>query len=278
MKEPHLSELDDRTRWTLECWRAEAEPTALFDAALDRLAANPPTVETRRLAPSLAAAALAGLTLLWVPSAFAALAQTARQPLAAMAAIDPELRAAWRPLVLVHVCFLVAGYAVWLAAWGLAQADLFLRLLNVRRLSRPAARWGPVGSAVATGLWGVGVILGGVWASAVLGRFWGWDPKENGGLFTVAVGVAWWLVGRRLRDRDSVLPALVAAAGLWLMVYSYWWSTWYTDRVPGFERVRFAIHTGALLNALLLATVWLIDRRQSRVSTSPSDRSGSAVT
>ena len=28
-----------------------------------------------------------------------------------------------------------------------------------------------------------GTILGGVWADYSWGRFWGWDPKENGALF-----------------------------------------------------------------------------------------------
>jgi ABC-type transport system involved in cytochrome c biogenesis permease subunit len=31
----------------------------------------------------------------------------------------------------------------------------------------------------------VGTILGGLWADQSWGRFWGWDPKENGALFVV---------------------------------------------------------------------------------------------
>jgi cytochrome c biogenesis factor len=31
----------------------------------------------------------------------------------------------------------------------------------------------------------VGTILGGVWANDSWGRFWGWDPKENGALLIV---------------------------------------------------------------------------------------------
>ena len=31
----------------------------------------------------------------------------------------------------------------------------------------------------------VGTILGGVWANDSWGRFWGWDPKENGALMIV---------------------------------------------------------------------------------------------
>jgi len=35
-----------------------------------------------------------------------------------------------------------------------------------------------------------GTILGGIWADQSWGRFWGWDPKENGALFIVL----WFLV------------------------------------------------------------------------------------
>jgi ABC-type transport system involved in cytochrome c biogenesis permease subunit len=31
----------------------------------------------------------------------------------------------------------------------------------------------------------VGTILGGIWADQSWGRFWGWDPKENGALIIV---------------------------------------------------------------------------------------------
>jgi len=31
----------------------------------------------------------------------------------------------------------------------------------------------------------IGTILGGVWANDSWGRFWGWDPKENGALMIV---------------------------------------------------------------------------------------------
>ena len=30
-----------------------------------------------------------------------------------------------------------------------------------------------------------GTILGGIWADQSWGRFWGWDPKENGALLIV---------------------------------------------------------------------------------------------
>jgi ABC-type transport system involved in cytochrome c biogenesis permease subunit len=40
-----------------------------------------------------------------------------------------------------------------------------------------------------------GTMLGGIWADQSWGRFWGWDPKENGALLIV-VWIAWILHGR----------------------------------------------------------------------------------
>ncbi|MDD9912404.1 MAG: cytochrome c biogenesis protein CcsA [Alphaproteobacteria bacterium] len=41
----------------------------------------------------------------------------------------------------------------------------------------------------------LGTILGGIWADQSWGRFWGWDPKENGALFIV-LWLLWLLHGR----------------------------------------------------------------------------------
>ena len=37
----------------------------------------------------------------------------------------------------------------------------------------------------------VGTILGGIWADQSWGRFWGWDPKENGALMIVIMGATY---------------------------------------------------------------------------------------
>jgi hypothetical protein len=258
MNDNPLDELDEQTRQTVQHWRQIPEPPDL-DRAFDRLLLRTPALtRAPRLFPAIAAAILGGLILVWVPSAYAAMAESARRHGAFdLSQVDPELRAAWRPLARVHTLFLLAGYLVWILVWGTAQVDLFCRLLSIRRLGRFAAHWGPIGSAVASGLWGVGVILGGFWASAVLGRFWDWHPKETGGLVTFLVGVVWWFLGRRVRENTSVLPALIAVGGLWLIVYTYWWSS-----LQGADRIRFAIDGSVLLNSLLLAVVWGVERWQ----------------
>ena len=35
----------------------------------------------------------------------------------------------------------------------------------------------------------VGTVLGGIWANYSWGRFWGWDPKENGALMIVLMNL-----------------------------------------------------------------------------------------
>lgn len=56
----------------------------------------------------------------------------------------------------------------------------------------------------------VGTILGGIWADQSWGRFWGWDPKENGALLIVlwnaAVLHARW--GRMIGEKGLVAMAL----------------------------------------------------------------------
>ena len=58
----------------------------------------------------------------------------------------------------------------------------------------------------------VGTVLGGLWADDSWGRFWGWDPKENGALVIVLWNAlilhARW--GAMIKDRGL---ALLAVAG-----------------------------------------------------------------
>jgi ABC-type transport system involved in cytochrome c biogenesis permease subunit len=57
----------------------------------------------------------------------------------------------------------------------------------------------------------IGTVLGGIWADQSWGRFWGWDPKENGALMIVlwcaAILHARW--GGLVRDRGLMNMAIV---------------------------------------------------------------------
>jgi ABC-type transport system involved in cytochrome c biogenesis permease subunit len=89
----------------------------------------------------------------------------------------------------IHVTTINMGYAAGMLGAGFAGVYLVARLFDPRRTDadffRTIARctYGIVCFGLLFSL--VGTILGGLWANDSWGRFWGWDPKENGALMIV---------------------------------------------------------------------------------------------
>jgi ABC-type transport system involved in cytochrome c biogenesis permease subunit len=87
-----------------------------------------------------------------------------------------------------HVVVVVLGYASTFLA-GMLAAVYIMRGVFTRTLDRATADslGGMVYGIVcfATLFSFVGTALGGIWADQSWGRFWGWDPKENGALIIV---------------------------------------------------------------------------------------------
>ncbi len=87
-----------------------------------------------------------------------------------------------------HVTVINAGYGATFVA-GLIGAGLILGGVLTPNLDRPLFRTlGQILYGVlcfATLFSFVGTVLGGIWADQSWGRFWGWDPKENGALLIV---------------------------------------------------------------------------------------------
>jgi ABC-type transport system involved in cytochrome c biogenesis permease subunit len=87
-----------------------------------------------------------------------------------------------------HVVMITIGYAATFLAGALALIYVFRGVLT-RSLDQPTADalnrmvYGIV--CFATLFSFVGTVLGGIWADQSWGRFWGWDPKENGALIIV---------------------------------------------------------------------------------------------
>ncbi|OZC60522.1 c-type cytochrome biogenesis protein CcsB [Rhodococcus sp. 15-725-2-2b] len=104
------------------------------------------------------------------------------------APVVPALQSYWLP---VHVSIVSLGSGVFLIS-GVASALFLIRMKHPEasgsRMSRIVARL-PSAQTLdilaykttifAFPLFGVGVILGAIWAEAAWGRFWGWDPKET---------------------------------------------------------------------------------------------------
>jgi len=87
-----------------------------------------------------------------------------------------------------HVVAITLGYSAMFLAGTLATLYV-LRGVFTRSLTAESAReltrmtYGIV--CFATLFSFVGTVLGGIWADQSWGRFWGWDPKENGALMIV---------------------------------------------------------------------------------------------
>jgi cytochrome c biogenesis factor len=66
----------------------------------------------------------------------------------------------------------------------------------------------------------IGTVLGGIWADQSWGRFWGWDPKENGALMIVLWNalILHALRGQLVRDRGL---AVLAVAGNIVTMWSW---------------------------------------------------------
>jgi ABC-type transport system involved in cytochrome c biogenesis permease subunit len=67
----------------------------------------------------------------------------------------------------------------------------------------------------------VGTVLGGIWANYSWGRFWGWDPKENGALLIVlwCLAILHARLGGYLREWGIHLASLFTAI---IVTFSWW--------------------------------------------------------
>jgi ABC-type transport system involved in cytochrome c biogenesis permease subunit len=89
----------------------------------------------------------------------------------------------------IHVLTITLGYAAGLLSAFLAFIYLLMRGLGLDdgdkdiRRSLTRAVYGMICLTLFLSL--VGTVLGGIWANDSWGRFWGWDPKENGALLIV---------------------------------------------------------------------------------------------
>ena len=116
-----------------------------------------------------------------------------------------------------HVVVITAGYSAMFLAGFLAIAYVLLGLCT-QILTKESARtltrmvYGVL--CFATLFSFVGTVLGGIWADQSWGRFWGWDPKENGALLIVlwcalTLHARW---GGFIRQRGLMVMAILGNA------------------------------------------------------------------
>lgn len=120
-----------------------------------------------------------------------------------------------------HVLCITIGYGVCVMAALCAHGALLARSsassrLNADHLTQITYRF----SLAALLFTAVGTILGGIWADQSWGRFWGWDPKENGALLIVLWLI--WLQHGRLSGHINALHFAAGVAMLNLIVALAW--------------------------------------------------------
>jgi ABC-type transport system involved in cytochrome c biogenesis permease subunit len=124
-----------------------------------------------------------------------------------------------------HVLTITLGYAAGLLAAFISVIYLLvrgLRLLDDDQQARrffTRASYGMVCMTLFLSL--VGTVLGGIWANDSWGRFWGWDPKENGALLIVlwTLAILHGRLGGYIREWGLHLAAVFTAA---VVAFSWW--------------------------------------------------------
>jgi ABC-type transport system involved in cytochrome c biogenesis permease subunit len=113
-----------------------------------------------------------------------------------------------------HVVTITLGYSAMFVAGILAVIYILRGVLTTSLKPETAATIGRMVYGIicfATLFSFVGTVLGGIWADQSWGRFWGWDPKENGALLIVlwcaVILHARW--GGMARDRGVMAMAIV---------------------------------------------------------------------
>ena len=87
-----------------------------------------------------------------------------------------------------HVIIITLGYSATFLAGTIGFIFILMSVLSERVDKKTARTFGSMvyGIVCFSTLFSfVGTILGGIWADQSWGRFWGWDPKENGALLIV---------------------------------------------------------------------------------------------
>jgi ABC-type transport system involved in cytochrome c biogenesis permease subunit len=153
-----------------------------------------------------------------------------------------------------HVLAINVGYSAGLLAAAIAHVYIICRFFGVNKGDREFYRgitrmvYGVVCFAVFFSL--VGTVLGGVWANDSWGRFWGWDPKENGALMIVLWSLM--ILHARMGGYIKDLGINIWAVMLGVIVSFSWW---------GVNQLGVGLHAYGFTDGVwgVLTTAWIIE-------------------
>lgn len=182
-----------------------------------------------------------------------------------------------------HVTTITAGYAAGLLASLLSVGWIFSRMFGLH--GRKGAFYTDLTKMTyGTLCFGlllsvVGTILGGVWANESWGRFWGWDPKENGALLICLSQLV--ILHARLGGyiKQHGIHALSVMQG-GVIAFSWWHVNELDAGLHSYgktEGVLFYLYSAygfCGLMALISGVTWLVERGRQLDTTPKSGSSG----
>jgi ABC-type transport system involved in cytochrome c biogenesis permease subunit len=158
-----------------------------------------------------------------------------------------------------HVTIINVGYAAGMLGGAIAHVFIVGKLFGFKRDDKPFYKnitrmvYGIVCFALVFSA--VGTVLGGIWANYSWGRFWGWDPKENGALLIVLwnLAILHSRMGGYIRDLGINMAAIAGG-----MVVAFSWfgvnllgiglhSYGFTAGIGGTLRIFWSIESFVLL-------------------------------
>ncbi len=153
---------------------------------------------------ALLTGSLAGAMLTWISFKY--------KGLEAMELLVPVLNTNF--WLATHVVCITTGYGFAILSSVLAHIYIFLKCLGQKTKKSLAGLYKNINICFFVALFFClfGTILGGIWADQSWGRFWGWDPKENGALLIVI----WFLVllhgrqGRLFKEQGMALGLILS--------------------------------------------------------------------
>lgn len=177
----------------------------------------------------------------------------------------------------VHVLTITLSYAAFMLAAGIANVNLFQfvlvsrkgasmessqKITNLNQLAYRSLQMGTV-------LLAAGTILGGVWADASWGRFWGWDPKEVWALIALLTYMA--VLHGRFTGWIGVFTFPIATAMSFATVVMSWYGV---NFILGTGKHSYGFSSGGqgIVGSLILVQlayclwVWMLHKRTSNAA------------
>ena len=145
-----------------------------------------------------------------------------------------------------HVLCITIGYGLCLVTSLLAHTNLIFKRYTPPPPLKQCANENNIKTLLLISLLftAIGTILGGIWADQSWGRFWGWDPKENGALLIVLWII--WLLHSRLSGHLKSTGFIIGCAFLSVIVVFAWF---------GVNLLNVGLHSYGFVNGIFWGIV-----------------------